>query len=109
MCPCKVPGCTLPTSSPSAESNRFHVEVLSKRVTELNPLPKATEADARIAVDDLLRQAGWDPRDKSHVGTEINVGPTPALTNRSQARPFETHAPVFDLIAAAGNFGSDRL
>ena len=30
----------------------------------------STEADARIVVDDLLRQAGWDPADKSQVLTE---------------------------------------
>lgn len=29
-----------------------------------------TEADARIVIDDLLRQAGWDPADKSQVLTE---------------------------------------
>ncbi|MGI5925159.1 MAG: DEAD/DEAH box helicase family protein [Lentisphaeria bacterium] len=32
-----------------------------------------TEADARILVDDLLRQAGWDPTDKSQVVTEFSV------------------------------------
>lgn len=30
----------------------------------------STEADARIVIDDLLRQAGWDPADKSQVLTE---------------------------------------
>ena len=30
-----------------------------------------SEADARIAIDDLLRAAYWDPGDKSQVGTEI--------------------------------------
>ena len=29
-----------------------------------------TEADARIVIDDLLRQANWDPADKSQVQTE---------------------------------------
>ncbi len=29
-----------------------------------------TEADARIVVDRLLRQAGWDIEDKSQVSTE---------------------------------------
>lgn len=29
-----------------------------------------TEADARIIIDELLRQAGWDPTDKSQVLTE---------------------------------------
>ena len=32
-----------------------------------------SEADARIAIDDRLRQAGWDLRDKSMVGTEIRT------------------------------------
>ena len=31
-----------------------------------------SEADARIQIDELLRQAGWDPADKSMVGTEIH-------------------------------------
>jgi len=30
----------------------------------------STEADARIVIDDMLRQAGWDPADKSQVLTE---------------------------------------
>ena len=70
-----------------------------------------TEADARIAVDDRLRQAGWDPRDKSSVATEVTVmsGVERApLVERSRARPFETHAPVYDLTAAAGAFGGDQ-
>lgn len=37
-----------------------------------------TEADARIVIDDRLRQAGWDPADKSQVLTE--------LANREGAR-----------------------
>ncbi len=36
----------------------------------------STEADARIAIDDLLRQAGWDPADKSQVLTEVSVRDT---------------------------------
>lgn len=37
----------------------------------------STEADARILIDDLLRQAGWDPADKSMVLTEapVSYGP----------------------------------
>ena len=31
------------------------------------------ETDARIVIDDLLRQAGWDPADKSQVLTEFTV------------------------------------
>ena len=33
--------------------------------------PYQSEADARIAIDELLRQAGWDPADKSMVRTEV--------------------------------------
>ena len=74
--------------------------------------PRETEADARIEIDDLLRQAGWDPSDKSTVATEAPAvmpdRPGP-LVDRFGARPFETHAPAYDLVAAAGDFGPDRL
>jgi len=33
----------------------------------------STEADARIVIDDLLRQAGWDPADKSQVLAEVSI------------------------------------
>lgn len=33
----------------------------------------SSEADARIVIDDLLRQAGWDPSDKSQVLAEHHV------------------------------------
>jgi len=33
----------------------------------------SSEADARIIIDDLLRQAGWDPADKSQVLTETGA------------------------------------
>lgn len=62
--------------------------------------PSGSEADARIAIDDLLRAAGWDPRDKSQIGTEILSGGSdrsPHLATRAEARPFDTHAPVYDL------------
>lgn len=37
-----------------------------------------SEADARILIDSLLRQAGWDPADKSQVRTEASAsGPEP--------------------------------
>ena len=32
------------------------------------------ETDARIIIDDWLRQAGWDPADKSQVLTEVKAG-----------------------------------
>jgi type I restriction enzyme R subunit len=31
------------------------------------------ETDSRIYIDDFLRQVGWDPKDKSEVGTEVYV------------------------------------
>ena len=69
------------------------------------------ETDARIMIDGLLHQAGWDPRDKSMVAMEVQavstVGPD-ALVDYSRARPFATHAPAYELAAAAGAFGSDR-
>lgn len=78
---------------------------------EVRPMTRhESEADARIAIDDLLRQAKWDPADKSMVGTEVQVTEAPrgsGLLDRSRARPFETHAPVYDLVAAAGAFGPD--
>jgi type I restriction enzyme R subunit len=73
--------------------------------------PRESEADARIAIDDRLRQAGWDPLDKSAVRTEVSAAPPsrpPALVARGSARPYETHAPVYELVAAAGSFGPDR-
>jgi len=78
---------------------------------EDNPMIRGgSEADARIAIDELLRAAGWDPRDKSLVATEVLAAVAagrPGLVDRSLARPFETHAPVFDLAAAASVFGPD--
>ena len=72
--------------------------------------PRESEADARIVIDELLRQAGWDPADKSMVGTEVasdQLPETTELVDRSRARPFEMHAPVYNLVAAAGEFGPD--
>lgn len=35
--------------------------------------PQTKEADARILIDDQLRQAGWNPADKSQVQTEMSI------------------------------------
>lgn len=73
--------------------------------------PRETEADARIAIDARLRAAGWDPLDKAQIGTEVSSIPATkagGVVARSNARPFETHAPVYDLVAAAGAFGADQ-
>ena len=70
-----------------------------------------SEAGARIAIDELLRQSQWNPADQSMVGIEVQVTESPessGVVDRSRARPFEVHAPVYDLLAAAGTFGPDR-
>ena len=57
------------------------------------------ETDARIAIDELLQQSGWNPADKSMVGIEVPVTSSQSavgLVDRSQARTFEVHAPVYD-------------
>ena len=36
-------------------------------------LMTSSEADARIVIDQLLRQAQWNPADKSQVRTEVTV------------------------------------
>lgn len=45
----------------------------------------STEADARIVIDDLLRQAGWDPADKSQVLTEVSIRDTFWMISESVA------------------------
>ena len=73
--------------------------------------PYSTEADARIVIDERLRQAGWDPGNQAMVRTEVATQPAAddrGVVDRSRARPFETHAPVYDLTAAAGGFGPDQ-
>lgn len=68
-----------------------------------------SESDARISIDHLLKAAGWDPLDRGHIRTEVPVAldSSPQLVDRTAARPFETHAPVYELTAAAGAFGPD--
>ena len=73
--------------------------------------PRETEADARIAIDDLLRQAGWDPSDKSMVaygGAGVADGERHVLIDRSRRAPLRYPRTVYDLTAAAGTFGPDR-
>ena len=53
----------------------------------------STEADARIVIDDLLRQAGWDPADKSQVLTVCFVygsGPSGTLTQAANFDSIDT-------------------
>lgn len=72
--------------------------------------PIDTEAGARLLIDGLLQQAGWDPADPLDVGIEVEIKASPhsRLLDRSEALPYEKHAPVYDLTAAAGAFGPDR-
>ncbi len=51
----------------------------------------STEADARIVIDHLLRQAGWDPADKSQVLTEVLVRDMVWQVAES-SEPYETRA-----------------
>jgi type I restriction enzyme R subunit len=37
------------------------------------------ETDARILIDEMLRQAQWDPADKSQVLTEVSIRDTPGI------------------------------
>jgi len=48
----------------------------------------STEADARILIDDLLKQAGWNPADKSQVQTEVSVRDT----SNKIAEPMSSYA-----------------
>ena len=73
--------------------------------------PRESEADARVVIDAQLRQAGWNPADKSMVQTEVlapGSANTPELSGYSPSQAFRTHAPVYDLLASAGTFGPDH-
>src|SRR6266850_4682394 len=65
-----------------------------------------SEADARILIDALLRQAGWDPADKSQVRTEVSVtGATPIRDARASvgvAEPMEGRRTDYILNASNG-------
>jgi type I restriction enzyme, R subunit len=52
-----------------------------------------TEADARILVDDLLREALWNPTDKSEVLTEVYIQQAKAIAGVQQA--FEDPIPEY--------------
>ncbi len=65
-----------------------------------------TEADARILIDALLRQAGWDPADKSQVRTEVSVSGTRALhdtpTGTDVSEQEDSRRTDYVLLAANG-------
>ena len=50
----------------------------------------STEADARIIIDDLLRQAGWDPADRSLVRTEVSIRDIPKVIAEPRS-PYGYH------------------
>jgi len=77
----------------------------------MSPSNPNNEAGARLVIDELLRQADWDPTDRLDVGIEVPVQApfrSRGLLDRSEAQPYDVHAPVYDLVAAAGAFGPDR-
>lgn len=45
----------------------------------------SSEADARIVIDELLRQAQWNPADKSQVRTEVTVQDLEGRGNKSRS------------------------
>src|ERR1039458_1670084 len=64
-----------------------------------------SEADARILIDALLRQAGWDPADKSQVRTEVSVSGPAALRDApagTEVSEEETRRTDYILLAANG-------
>lgn len=50
---------------------------------------RSTEADARIIIDDLLRQANWDPADKSQVVTEFSIRDKAWMVAESSSPPYD--------------------
>jgi type I site-specific restriction endonuclease len=58
-------------------------------------MPDATEADARINIDQFLREAGWDPADKQQVRTEVPITTSVMDGDGMSARHTddETHPP----------------
>lgn len=63
------------------------------------------ETDARIMIDDMLRQVGWDPKDKSEVCTEVFVA---AESVQSPTQAFGTSAvPIAEM--PIGPFRADYV
>ena len=61
----------------------------------------STEADARIVIDDLLRQAGWDPADKSQIITEVFAG--------THSRKVADHSPIWKGEASKRTKDGDEI
>ena len=62
-----------------------------------------SEADARIEIDELLRQAGWDPADKSMVGTEIHSAPGDGSHSRADYVLYDQRGRPLAVIEAKKN------
>ena len=62
-----------------------------------------SEADARIEIDDLLRQAGWDPADKSMVGTEIHSATDDGSHSRADYVLYDQRGRPLAVIEAKKN------
>jgi arylsulfatase A-like enzyme len=75
----------------------------------------STEADARIIIDDLLRQAGWDTADKSQVPDGVLIMWSPviksavALENAALIDIAPTILHILGLPAAKDMSGRIRL
>ena len=63
------------------------------------------ETDARIIIDDLLRQVGWDPKDKSEVGTEVYV----AAGSVQSPIPAFSPEPATEVVVPIGNCRADYV
>ena len=62
-----------------------------------------SEADARIEIDELLRQAGWDPADKSMVGTEIHSAADDGSHSRADYVLYDQRGRPLAVIEAKKN------
>src|SRR5947209_11708439 len=64
-----------------------------------------TEADARILIDGLLRQAGWDPTDKSQFRTEVSISGSSTVRDALlvAAPPEEEESRRTDYVLLAAN------
>lgn len=54
-------------------------------------MPEENEANARINIDQLLRDAGWDPSDRRQVNTEVHV----QITEGSEKSGIATEPTVY--------------
>lgn len=70
------------------------------------PDPRS-EADARILIDDLLKQAGWIPSDKSQVGTEVLTKVSPPAVEELPGQ--STILPSIEEFAAPFNRRADYV